>query len=562
MKYWLLSIGLFLSWSAPAQSPYPAGYFRNPLNIPIILAGNFGECRPGHFHSGMDIKTLGKENQPVYAAADGYISRIKIEKGGFGHALYITHPNGYTTLYAHLNNFVPELQQYLRNTQYKQEKWQADISLQPSQFPVKKGQQIAWSGNTGASTAPHLHFEIRNTETEHPLNPQQFGFEVKDTRPPLPQQLAVYDRSRSIYEQDPEMYTLRKKGDIYAPAHDTVRTATGIAGLALDVNDYMDGSDNTITFYTAAWYMDDALQGRIRLDDIGYDETRYMHAYADYKTKQNGGPWLQCLFRLPGNKLGHIYEALNDNSGALALADTLPHAVRIELTDDAGNMTTVRFYLQGAGKPNPLNCAALYRSDKSNSFTRDNISFVLDDKQLYDDICFSYSEKPDAGSLSLRHQLGTADVPVHHYFDISIRPDKPIPFTERDKIAMVCNDGKDDDGKAAAKTENGWYKASFRSLGNYRLVADTEAPQVTPRSKEGADLAKAKALAFTVKDNITSVKTFRAELENGQWLLFEPRGDVFIYTFDAHCPKGAHKLKVIAADENGNSRTFVYSFRR
>src|ERR1043165_64897 len=159
---------LFLPLFTAAQK-YPQNYFRNPLNIPILLAGNFGECRAGHFHSGLDIKTNGKENLPVHAAADGYISRIKMDKGGFGHALYITHPNGYTTLYAHLNNFVPKIQQYLRRQQYAKEKWDIDIQLTPEQFPVAKGQQIAYSGNTGSSTAPHLHFEIRDSKTEHPL---------------------------------------------------------------------------------------------------------------------------------------------------------------------------------------------------------------------------------------------------------------------------------------------------------------------------------------------------------------------------------------------------------
>src|SRR5438128_4590507 len=120
---------LFCVTHAAAQRPaYPQGYFRNPLSIPILLAGNFGECRPGHFHSGIDIKTLGHENEPVYAAADGYVSRIKMEPGGFGHGIYITHPNGYTTLYAHLNNFVPKLQARVRAAQYAKESWTVDLS--------------------------------------------------------------------------------------------------------------------------------------------------------------------------------------------------------------------------------------------------------------------------------------------------------------------------------------------------------------------------------------------------------------------------------------------------
>ena len=181
--------------------PYPQDFFCNPLDIPIFLAGNFGECRPGHFHSGMDIKTLGKENEPVHAAADGYISRIKMEKGGFGHGLYITLSNGYTTLYAHLNNFAPAIQKYVHNEQYDKKRWDVDLQLSPSQFPVKKGQLIAYSGNTGASTAPHLHFEIRDNKTEHPLNPELFGLPLIDKIPPAPYDIAVYDLGTSIYEQ-------------------------------------------------------------------------------------------------------------------------------------------------------------------------------------------------------------------------------------------------------------------------------------------------------------------------------------------------------------------------
>src|SRR4051812_41234037 len=190
---------LFLCNTLHAQAPaYPQDYFRNPLGIPILLAGNFGECRPGHFHSGIDIKTGGHENEPVYAAADGYISRIKMEPGGFGHGLYITHPNGYTTLYAHLNDFAPAVQAYVKKEQYSKKHWDVDIQLTPDQFPVKKGQQIAWSGNTGASTAPHLHFEIRNTKTEHPLNPQLFGLPVVDNIPPLPAEVAFYNANIDI----------------------------------------------------------------------------------------------------------------------------------------------------------------------------------------------------------------------------------------------------------------------------------------------------------------------------------------------------------------------------
>ncbi|PZF72917.1 M23 family metallopeptidase [Taibaiella soli] len=547
--------------SAAQGRSYPQDYFRNPLEFPIILAGNFGECRLGHFHSGMDIKTKGIENQVVHAAADGYISRIKMEKGGFGHALYITHPNGYTTLYAHLNNFVPKIQQYLRKQQYQKKQWGVDLALSPDQFPVKKGDQIAWSGNTGASTAPHLHFEIRDSKTEHPLNPQKFGFAVEDKKPPIPARMALYDGSRTIYEQDPPLQPLKKKGDVYTTATDTVKVEGALMGIGLDIDDFMEGSNNTIAFYTAEWALDGELQGRIRLDDIGYDETRYLHGYADYRRMVSGGPWIQLLFQLPGNRLDHIYESLNNNKGVLDLSDKMPHKVTVTITDDENNVSTVQFYVRSEGKLNPLTCDPVFKATANNKVDQPNISFVLDDRQLYDDVCFKMDKKPDAASFSDRYMILSANIPVHHYFDLNIKPNKPIPFDLRDKIACIYNDGKSDAGSAAQKDDKGWYKTKERDLGSFRLVADTVPPVITPLTKSVS--AKTNELIFKATDALTSVRKFEGTLEDGTWLLFEPRGSNFIYHFDDKtCPAGSHTLTLKAADENGNETVYKYKFNR
>jgi len=196
---------------------YPMDFFRNPLNIPMMLAGNFGEIRPGHIHMGLDVKTNGKVNQPVYAAADGYVARIKIEPGGFGRAIYINHPNGYTTVYAHLNNFFPALESWVKQQQYQQESWQIFPGLAPTLFPVKKGDLIAWSGTTGGSHAPHLHFEVRRTADDVNLNPYLFGLPLKDNISPRILKLALYNRTKSTYEQSPRMIPVKKnKGRLHS----------------------------------------------------------------------------------------------------------------------------------------------------------------------------------------------------------------------------------------------------------------------------------------------------------------------------------------------------------
>jgi hypothetical protein len=571
----LLLVLMLLQWPVVAQvpesaAPYPQDYFRNPLEIPIFLAGNFGECRPGHFHSGIDIKTLGAENQPVHAAADGYVSRIKMEKGGFGHGLYITHPDGYTTLYAHLNKFSPALQQYLEKEQYEKKHWDVDIQFTPSQYPVKKGDLVAWSGNTGASTAPHLHFEIRNTQTEHPLNPELFGLPIVDKIAPLPAEVAIYNGH--IYESEPAVYTLAKQDGIYRPVkaasktlavnRDTVQAPQGIVGIGVNVDDYMDGSDNTIAFYTARLLMDDSLQAEVVLDDIGYDETRYINAYADYKTKQLQHKWVQCLFRLPGNRLDHIFRHLNANKGWLDFSDGKVHEVKIILADDRGNTSTIQFYVKPASPPamQPQGDCTWFYANKANSFTNPGIAFSLDEKQLYDDICFHFSTEAGANIYSDKYQVHYPYVPVHHYFELQINP-KPIPFDLRSKVVMMYSDDKSEDGRAAAPADKGWYKAKVRNFGAYWLDIDTIPPVIRPMQKDKSNLAKAKQIAFEVRDAKTSVRSFSGYLD-GKWICFEQHGNLFFYNFDAHCGKGKHKLVFRAEDENGNAASTTLNFVR
>ncbi len=548
-----------LNVASAQSSNYPIADFRSPLDIPIMLAGNFGECRPNHFHSGIDIKTNGVENLPVHAIADGYVSRIKMEPGGFGHALYVTHPNGYTSLYAHLNDFAPAIQRFVKAIQYKTENWTMDMSLTPEQFPVKKGQQIAWSGNTGGSTAPHLHLEIRDSKTEHPLNPQLFGFEIKDAIAPVPTEIAVYSGRASIYEQTPAKAPLRKKAGMYVG--DTIICNSNFVGTGVNVNDYMNGSENTLTFYTAEVYLDSTLQGTVTLDDIGYDATRYLHAYVDYKTRKQTGQWMQLLYQLPGNKLNRIYKWQNNSRGVLYLPDSNVHRVNIHLEDAAKNITDIQFYVKYLTDVAGTTCKGkLWKEGGANVFEHPNVFVKMNDNALYDDICFQFANTKTTGGFSDRYSIHKSYVPVHSYFELGIKPNRAIPFTLKDKIALVYNDGKDESGKAAT-LENGWYKASVRNFGEYWLVADTVAPVIKSAQKEGAVLSKAKRISFTIKDDVTGVRQYRGELD-GNWICVEQHGSQYFYTFDEHCPKGKHTLILTATDENGNTRELKYNFTR
>src|SRR5450432_2137572 len=334
------------SQSFPATA-YPRDYFRDPLDIPITLAANFGELRPNHYHMGLDIRTQKKVNLPVFAAADGYVAYVKIEPAGFGQAIYIHHPNGYTTLYAHLNKFYPALAAYISQQQYRLESWQVFLNIPPGLFPVRKGDFIAYSGSTGGSEGPHLHFEIRRTSDDTNLNPLLFGLPVPDSVPPVILRLAVYDRGRSVYEQSPRILPVRKGATAsYLIEPGLIKLASSRISFALSAFDTQSGSANPNGIYQAVLYEDEQPVIGFQMDNISYDHTRDINAHIDYRTREKGGPFLQHLSRLPGYSSPSIYRSFRNGSGAdgvLDLSDGLSHAIRIEVKDSYGNVSALKY---------------------------------------------------------------------------------------------------------------------------------------------------------------------------------------------------------------------------
>src|SRR5829696_670525 len=260
MKIQALIFFLAAALAGSAQN-YPQNYFRNPLGIPMQLVANFGELRTNHWHMGLDIRTQQRENLPVYAAADGYVSRIVVEPGGFGQAIYIAHPNGFTTLYAHMNAFYPALQQRVKDEQYRKESWKINLSFSPDQFPLDKADYIGLSGNTGGSAGPHVHFEIRDTKTEKVLNPLLFGFPVSDAVPPSVVRLAMYDRNKSTYLQSPQLLNLQRT------KNNTIKVGSDKISFAIGATDRFSGSSNPNGIYAAKMYVDEQPVSSFILDN-------------------------------------------------------------------------------------------------------------------------------------------------------------------------------------------------------------------------------------------------------------------------------------------------------
>ena len=562
---WWLWIVLCPAFSQifPAKN-YPRNYFRDPLNIPISLAANFGELRANHYHMGLDIRTQGRENLPVYAAANGYIARIKIEPGGFGQAIYINHPNGYTSLYAHLNAFFPALADYIKQQQYKMETWKIMLDIPPGMFQVRKGDLIAYSGNTGGSEGPHLHFEIRKTDGDINLNPILFGLPIADKTQPVIQRLAIYDRNKSIYEQTPKLFPVKKTGDVYSIATNIISTSISKVGFAISAFDTQSGSTNPNGIYEAVLYDNGQPVIAFQMDNISYLDSRNVNAHIDYKIKANAGPYLQQLFELPGYARS-IYKII-EGKGTIDISDGAVHNIRIEVKDANGNSSVLNYKIQYqesmAGNFNLP--GKMFYPFMLDGYESDNCAFYIGESCLYDSVHIQYKEtassSPDA--VSMAHSIGAVYIPLADPLLVRIKSNSSLPVTKKNKVVMQRFAGHKTEIQSV-QWQGDWASARFMDFGNFQLILDEEPPVITAVGlKDGADLSKSSRIEFIVKDNLGSYKNFRAELD-GKWLLFtNDKGRVFIYKFDEHCPPGTHELKVSVEDEVGNLASQIFKFTR
>ncbi|MBU3713899.1 MAG: M23 family metallopeptidase [Ferruginibacter sp.] len=399
---------------------YPKEYFIWPVQAKIGIAANFGELRSNHYHMGLDCKTDQKENMPVVAAAEGYIAKVKIEPFGFGRAIYINHPNGMTTLYAHLNDFYPELEKYIKEQQYQKKSWELYINLPENLFPVKQGQFIANSGNTGGSLGAHLHFEIRDTKTDKVLNPLLLGLPIADKVAPVIMNLAVYDRRQSTYEQKPIIVSLKKVNGVYVPASGNIQVASDKVSFAINAYDCYSGSTNQNGIFKATLSNQNNNILGFEMDSISYDDTRYLNAHIDYKTKSNGGNYFQHFSVLPGSIKG-IYTTLEGEDGIIKLSDNNNHEISIDVYDVNNNKSVLKFNIKKTEKLSeiPKIQGQLFKPRQVNVFDNGSIQFSLTEKSIYDEFHFQYKEKKDGEDVI--YQLHNGDVPVHDYFDLKIK---------------------------------------------------------------------------------------------------------------------------------------------
>jgi murein DD-endopeptidase MepM/ murein hydrolase activator NlpD len=555
---------LLFSISVFAQTGYSKDYFSPPLDIPIELSGNFGELRPNHFHAGFDFRTLQREGLEVHAAADGYVSRIKVSTFGNGKAIYITHPNGFTSVYCHLQKATDEIENYIKKAHYKEQSFEIELFLKPNALVVTKGQTIALSGNTGSSEGPHLHFEFRDSKTEKIINPMLFGFDkyIKDTKKPSVSAVYVYplDFKTTVNKSKRPLLlnlSLQKDGSYLSNRV----TANGKIGFGLTAADYDNVSGNRNGAYKIQAFLNGKPSFGYQFDTYSFDEMRYVNALLDYSKYKKTSQRVQKLFMTNPYNLSII--KTDGTNGVVTVLPNLTSVYRIEVSDFYGNMNTISIPISfdsSAAIVERESVVSNYfvKASKDNNFAKDDVSVFFPAGTFYDDFEMNF----DVREAVL--YLHDDSVPVHSRFEISMESDK-YTDAQKEKVFIADLDSKGRVGYNYTTVKGKTFSANVRSLGKYTLAMDTTVPTISIlNSIEGKWISTQKTLQLSINDSGSGIKSYNGYL-NGNWILFEydNKTKKITHNFsDGIVAEGANDLKVVLVDNVGNSTIFETHFFR
>lgn len=559
---------LLFSFTFREETAYPRDYFTLPVSGPLRLSGTFGELRPGHFHAGIDLK--GSVGDVLLAAAEGYVSRVTVSPDGYGKVIYLSHPNGYTTIYAHMDHFNPELEAYVRSHQYAEESFSVDLHPEPGQFPVEKGAIIGAMGLTGHSFGPHLHFEVRDRAGKAVINPLNFGLPVADHRPPSLRRLRLYaiDEQGASYMQEEARLRKGKDNHFFLVQGDTLYTTAALSALGLEVYDQQDEADNRNGIYSLKLYYDDSLSFYFDMERFLQEETRYLNAHLDYAALEENGEFFNRLYRMPGNAFSNYVK----EEGVVPLREGGAVQVHLQAGDISGNTSELAFWLKRipakAEPPKPFYNYQL-PFDAPSIIRTPSLFLHFPGGSLYEDLNFHYEPvlEDSYGVYSLVHHVHHPGIPLHQPFDIGIRPTLLIPDQLRDKAFIAyCGSG----GavvNCGGQWKDGFLQGRARSLGAYCILTDDEPPVIEPLNSRGGP-RRAASIAFRISDNYETAGdvpglSYRGTVD-GRWVLFEydAKSGRLEYFFEATLVQGVHQLRLEVKDAMDNTAVFEQAFSR
>lgn len=541
---------------------FDKNYFISPVNIPIRLAGNFGEIRPNHFHSGIDIKAP-YSGIKLYAAADGYISRIRKSPGGYGNALYINHPNGLMTVYGHLQKFNKKLEEYAEKTQYELNTFEFTMYPDSNEFVVKKGDLIGYVGNTGRSYGPHLHFEVREADKDIPINPLYFNFNIKDNIKPKIFELIAYplgEQSTVNGSHKKQKFKVYKSSKGYYI--NKIIQYTGEIGFSIRSYDYLNSVKNTQGVYSVKMEFDDSTKYFHKLDKISFYDTRYINSFIDYQERQINNNKYQKCFIDPGNKLD-IYNR-NFGSGIIKNKDNKVHSIKITVSDIYRNKTSLSFKIKGSEvKIENINDTKKFLYNEDNYFVKENFRAYFKKGSLYNDLKIEYRVLPKSNSLySDIYQLNSYLIPVHDNIHIAISTkDLPKKHIQKALIVYISKTGKYI--PLGGNYLNGFIAEKSKKFGKFAIAVDNTAPHIEiERVNPNNDYTDKKKISFIIKDNLSGIDKYYAKID-GKRIIFEydEKNNRISYTFDDHITGNKkHKVIISLFDKKNNKSVFETIF--
>jgi hypothetical protein len=566
----LFIISIFF-WNTLYDNPKDKSIFISPVKIPLLLSANFGELRIDHFHSGLDIKTQGVTGKEVVAAANGYIYRISVSPGGFGKALYVRHSSGYSTVYGHLDKFTPEIEDYVKARQYEKKSYLVTLYPVKEKFPVKSGEVIAYSGNSGSSAGPHLHYEIRKSDSEIPVNPLLFEFGTEDNIEPVIEKLVLYPINRHTLINNQNI--IRKinisggHGNYYVPAENEIRIS-GLAGFGIKTFDLVNNSYNKCAVFSIELEIDSITIFKYVMDGFSFNESRFINSHIDYETYLKENIYIERTFVLPNDKLS-AYKDVVDR-GIFNFNDDKTHHAEITVTDIHNNKSSLSFNVKAQSAKSQDVAGTIDKNlkmmpfNRSNKFVSDNISISIPEGALYDTLYFSYKKSSGTKEmLSELHYIHNKFTPVHKAYILSIKPSE-IPSGKESKMLIVQFD--DDQKKSAMNSiwAEGYLTAEVLSFGNFYVGIDTVAPAISANGLvSGAILTGKKEIRIKITDDFSGIKSYEPVID-GKWALFEydQKNNLLIYMFDEQrITKGIkHSLSLKVTDNKDNLSFFNCDF--
>ena len=552
----LIILFLFISININSQTNFPKNYFSNPLDIELILNGNFGESRPSHFHSGIDFKTQFKEGLNVFSSAKGYVSRISIKHGGFGKALYINHPNGYTTVYAHLKNFNKKIEDYIKKIQYNKKSYQIEHYFKKDVIKILKNENIGKSGNTGSSFGPHLHYEIRLTKNQKAINPQLFEINIKDTRRPIINSVFLYKLDSLNKISEPIKLKIKRVNDSIYQSEEV--TANGTIGFGISGFDRQDLANNKNGIYKYSTIYDNKENIEFNFNSFFFEESIKIKTLIDYKYYIENKTRIVKLFKDHGNNLS-IYS--NNKSGYINIEKDIS-LYQITLADLKGNKSTIKI---------PITKGDIKKSTLKKVNSKD-LNTTINNKLNYN-FEFENAEIKIAKNTFLKNVKLNIDTSIDSIKiinpEIAVFKNIKINFLNKEKrkgnyLALKDNNGNESFASAKLNNKNYFYHKT-KSLGTYFIKNDSLNPLIELKNFKNNDwISNKSSIKIKILDKETGIKNYKVKI-NGKWMLFEyeyKKNELF-YNFDSYfINKKKNLIEVSVEDMAGNKSQKNFTFFR